>query len=84
LIIWGAAVVADSPQFSTLVAQNTPAQFRGTALTLVNCIGFAITLFSIQMLTIWTASVNHKYIFVILGVGPVLGVLNLIRNKNSL
>ena len=81
LIIWGAAVVADSPQFSTLVAQNTPAQFRGSALTLVNCIGFAITIFSIQMLTIWTAGVGQKYFFVILGAGPIFGIISLINSK---
>ena len=74
-------MVADSPQFSTLVAQNTPAQFRGSALTLVNCIGFAITIFSIQMLTIWTAGVGQKYFFVILGAGPIFGIISLINSK---
>jgi hypothetical protein len=32
-------VVADSPLLSTLVAQNAPAEIKGTTLTIVNSIG---------------------------------------------
>ena len=46
LIFWGLVVIADSPLFSTLVAQNAKAESRGTALTIVNCIGFSVTIFS--------------------------------------
>jgi MFS family permease len=46
LIFWGLVVVADSPLFSTLVAQNAKAESKGTALTIVNCIGFSITIIS--------------------------------------
>jgi hypothetical protein len=52
LIFWGMVVVADSPLFSTLVAQNTPAEYRATTLTLVNSIGFAITIVSIQAVSL--------------------------------
>jgi len=50
LFFWGMVVVADSPLFSTLVAQNAPQETRGTSLTIVNCIGFSITIISIQCL----------------------------------
>ena len=83
LLIWGAAVVADSPQFSTLVAQNSLAQYRGTALTIVNCIGFGITIFSIQAFTKWSQHVDPKYIFVILGAGPIFGILSLLSSKKK-
>jgi hypothetical protein len=36
LTFWGMVVVADSPLLSTLVAQNVPAEIKGTALTIVN------------------------------------------------
>jgi cytochrome c biogenesis protein CcdA len=43
-------VVADSPLLSTLVAQNAQAEIKGTTLTIVNSIGFAITIISIQLI----------------------------------
>ena len=49
--IWGMAVVADSPQFSNLVTQTVPNNLKGTALTIVNCIGFTISIVSIQLLS---------------------------------
>jgi predicted MFS family arabinose efflux permease len=35
LFFWGMVVIADSPLLSTLVAQNAPAETKGTALTIV-------------------------------------------------
>jgi len=77
LIFWGLVVIADSPLFSTLVAQNAPAQFKGTALTIVNCIGFSITIISIQLLTLLISSVNPTYVFLVLALGPVFGLASL-------
>ncbi|MDX1719249.1 MAG: MFS transporter, partial [Salegentibacter mishustinae] len=50
LCFWGIVVVADSPLFSTLVAGNAPPEIKGTALTIVNSIGFAITIVSLQLI----------------------------------
>ena len=82
LIFWGMVVIADSPLFSTLVAQNASAEIKGTALTIVNCIGFAITIISIQLLNemrIWTSS---NTVYMILALGPVLGIIAL-ASKNK-
>lgn len=85
LLFWGMAVVADSPLFSTLVARNAPAEARGTALTIVNCIGFAITIASIQLLTALQGRIDPAYLFTGLALGPILGLLALARGrKNSL
>ena len=46
LLVWGFTVVGDSPQFSTVVARTAPKIYVGTALTIVNCIGFGLTIFS--------------------------------------
>ena len=73
--LWGFAVVTDSPQFSTLVARNAPPEIRGSALTLVNCIGFAITIPSIQLLTTASARLAPQWPFLFLAVGPLLGLL---------
>jgi len=75
MIIWGITVIADSPQFSTLVAQTAPADQKGTALTLVTSIGFGITIASIQLINYLLLQYpgNH-IIFVILAIGPVIGL----------
>ena len=75
LIFWGMVVIADSPLFSTLVAQNAPLKDKGTALTIVNCIGFSITIISIQLITALQLSLNSEYIFMILAIGPILGLI---------
>jgi MFS family permease len=75
--IWGLAVIADSPQFSTLVAQNAPAQHVGTALTIVNCIGFAITIISVQMLDYLLGVVSLRWLYIPLVAGPILGLIAL-------
>lgn len=78
LIIWGMAVIADSPLFSTMVAQNCEANSIGTALTIVNCIGFSITIISIQLLnTLLVYQDYTQYVFMILAIGPILGLINL-------
>lgn len=73
-LVWGMAVVADSPQFSTLVAQTAPAQSKGTALTAVNCIGFTVTIGSIQLLSI---PLSEQYLFLLLTPGPIVGLWSL-------
>ncbi len=79
LIIWGMVIVADSPLFSTLVAQNAPVQLRGSSLTIVNCIGFAITIVSIQFMNVVLTETNSQYIFMILALGPLFGLYALFK-----
>ena len=69
--------MADSPLFSTLVAQNASPQIKGTALTIVNCIGFTITIFSIQIINIIVEIVDKQNVYLILSVGPILGLIAL-------
>lgn len=74
LLIWGMLVTADSPQFSTLVAQSTPAIYRGTALTLVNCLGFALTIFSIQIGQFLLSLYPAQWVMSTLFIGPAMGL----------
>jgi MFS family permease len=83
LLIWSMAVIADSPLFSTLVAQNAPQQSKGTSLTIVNCIGFAITIVSIQLVTALRTEANERFIYVILAIGPVLGLMGLFGGERT-
>jgi MFS family permease len=79
LFFWGMVVVADSPLFSTLVAQNAPEASRGTSLTIVNCIGFAITIVSIQFINVIASHVEAQYLYTFLAIGPVLGLMGLLQ-----
>lgn len=79
LIFWGMVVIADSPLLQTLVAQNAAAEIKGTALTIVNCIGFSITIISIQFITGMIALTDSNGIYTILALGPILGLISLRR-----
>ncbi len=84
LLFWGMVVIADSPLLSTLVAQNAPNEIKGTALTIVNCIGFSITIISIQLINGLQAFTDLNNLFIILAVGPFLGLIAIRkRNKTS-
>jgi MFS family permease len=81
LIFWGMVVIADSPLFSTLVAQNAPIESKGTLLTITNCIGFSLTIVSIQLLGRLTAVITLEYLFVFLSIGPILGLVAMFRKE---
>ncbi|WDP92111.1 MAG: MFS transporter [Desulfobacter sp.] len=75
LMFWGLAVTADSPQFSSLNARFAPRAYVGSALTIVNCIGFLITIFTIELLGLWIRTWNMEYAFLLLAPGPLAGWL---------
>ena len=79
LLFWGVVVIADSPLFSTLVAQNVSAEIKGTALTIVNCIGFSITIISIQLINGMRELTDSNGIYIILALGPIFGLIVLRR-----
>tara|TARA_R110002073_G_scaffold53840_4_gene138846 strand:+ start:55065 stop:56228 length:1164 start_codon:yes stop_codon:yes gene_type:complete len=77
LLFWGMMVIADSPMFSTLVANNAKSKLKGTALILVNSIGFAITIVSIQLLNFLLSSYDPTLIYLVLAIGPIFGLIAL-------
>lgn len=82
LFIWGLAVIPDSPQFSTLVAQYSPDNLRGTALTIYNSIGFCITIISLIVIDrIFHAAtfISGDKTFILLLIGPGLGIIPMVR-----
>jgi len=82
ILIWGFTVVPDSPQFSTLVAQYAPEELRGTALTIYNSIGFAITTISLYVIDRIFHSPGFfggENTFALLGLGALVGLPSTIR-----
>lgn len=86
LVLWGCLVIADSPQFSSLVSQTADSSQKGTALTLVTSIGFAITIISIETMSYffmkepsavpWLTA-NKEYSFLMMTFGPLFGLISM-------
>lgn len=83
LLFWGIVVIADSPLFSTLVAQNVNPEIKGTALTIVNCIGFSITIISIQLINNLREISDSNSIYLVLALGPIFGLISLSRKHKT-
>jgi MFS family permease len=79
MLLWGAAAVADSPQFSSLAAKTCPPEYTGTALTIQNGIGFAVTVVSIQLLAWLGQKFGWRWALAALAIGPALGALAVLR-----
>ena len=74
LLIWGMAVIADSPLFSAIVADSAPPESKGTLLTIVTCGGFFLTIISIQITNTLSAITSNEYLLLWLVSGPVFGL----------
>ena len=75
VLVWGAAVIADSGVFSTALSETTDARFVGTALTAQTAIGFLLTVVTIQLVPIAAELIGWHYAFLILAPGPLIGAV---------
>jgi MFS family permease len=75
LAVWGFAVVADSAQFSALVSAYAPRDHVGTALTIQICLGFLLTLVTIEALPRVAAVAGWQHASWLLVPGPLLGLV---------
>ncbi|MDP6667071.1 MAG: MFS transporter [Dehalococcoidia bacterium] len=78
-LIWGAAVIADSAQFSTAMTELSDPAYRGTMLTFQTGLGFALTAVSIWLLPIVKDSSGWGWAFAMLAIGPAIGTLAMLR-----
>jgi MFS family permease len=73
--MWSFFVIADSAQFSALVTESVPPHAVGTALTTQTCLGFLLTLISIQLVPPIVERANWGVAFGMLALGPVAGII---------
>ena len=78
LMAWGFFVVADSPQFSALAAGACRPERIGSSLALMNSVGFAISILSIELVTAQWHAVGPRIGWLLLP-RPVLGLIALRR-----
>jgi MFS family permease len=74
-MVWGFAIVADSAQFSALVTEYSPLDHVGTALTLQTCLGFLLTIVTIDLLPRLAGAVGWRWASLLLVPGPILGIV---------
>lgn len=84
MLLWGWTVVGDSPQFSSLSARTAIKELVGSGLTIMNSIGFAITIISIYLFKVVMHTFDIKMAIWLLFIGPLMGLMaisRLIRQK---
>lgn len=78
-LIWGAAVVADSAQFSTCVIELADKRYVGTMLTFQTSTGFLLTLLTIHLIPEVANLIGWQWAMAPLAIGPVFGVWAMAR-----
>jgi len=84
LALWGWAVVTDSPQFSTLSARYAPSNLVGTGLTIMNSIGFALTIISMYVLKFALDYTSMSFAILLLLPGPIFGLISIFNLKEDM
>ncbi|HYI65398.1 MAG TPA: MFS transporter [Candidatus Limnocylindrales bacterium] len=79
LMVWGAAVIADSAMFSACLGTVVDQRYVGTALTLQTALGFLLTVVTIQLVPVVAEAVGWPVAVAMLGVGPLLGSIAMLR-----
>ena len=78
-LVWGLTIVSDSAQFSASVTELSEPERIGTMLTLQTCVGFLLTLITIQAVPWFAEILGWRHAFAPLAIGPFLGVVAMLR-----
>lgn len=74
LLAWGAAVIPDSAQFSSLIADHAPPQVVGSLMAMQNALGFALTILTVQLAPVLAAAIGWPGVLVLMALGPGFGI----------
>ncbi len=84
VLVWGAAIVPDSAQFSALVADAAPPAIAGSLMTFQTALGFALTFFTVQAVPFAVAAFGWPAVLALLAIGPAFGVIAMLRLRAAL
>ena len=79
ILIWGAAIVPDSAQFSALVADAAPAEQAGSLLALQTALGFTLTILTVQLTPVLAARFGWPPLLAVMALGPAYGIVAMLR-----
>lgn len=84
LVMWGISIIPDSAQFSALVADHAPPARVGSLMTLQTAFGFALTVITVQFLPKFVEITSWPVAFLVLALGPALGIyaMRFFKQKN--
>lgn len=75
ILIWGAAVIPDSAQFSAIVADHAAPEISGSLLTLQTALGFSLTIVTVQLTPVAAALWGWPLVLAALAMGPFAGII---------
>ncbi len=81
VIVWGAAISPDSPQFSALVADASPPEQAGSLLTFQTALGFGLTIVTVQLTPLVASALGWPLLLALLALGPAFGIVAMLRLK---
>ncbi len=79
VLLWGAAILPDSAQFSALVADYSPPEQAGSLLTFQTALGFALTIVTVQFTPLVAAVLGWPFLLALLALGPAFGIVAMLR-----
>ena len=79
LLVWGVTIVADSAQFSALIADYAPKGSTGTMLTMQTCQGFLLTAITVQAMPAAANWLGWPWALALLALGPLGGIFAMKR-----
>ncbi len=78
------AVIAAFSLFLALIAQNAVLEIKGSALIIVNCIDFLITIINILILNQLSVMTSSLYIYSLMGIGTIFGLVTLKKDQKKI
>ncbi len=66
-----------------MVTELSEQSLVGSALTMQTAVGFALTIISIKLVPIVQNIVGWKYVFMILAIGPLFGIISMLKLRHE-